>query len=60
MDWNKAVGARGKAHFKPREYTAKDGQPRQANDVERFYDYDPSYAMTPVKVDDLPWGNGGF
>ena len=53
------VGSRGKAHFKPREYQ-KDGQTRQVNDVDRFIDYDPSVAMTPVKTDDLPWGNGGF
>ena len=59
MDWNKVVGARGKAHFKPRDYT-KDGESRQVNDVERFIDYDPSVAMTPVKDADLPWGNGGF
>ena len=59
MNWNKVINARGKAHFKPREYT-KDGQTRQVNDVERFIDYDPSVAMTPVKTDDLPWGNGGF
>ena len=59
MNWNKVVGSRGKAHFKPRSYT-KDGQERQVNDVDRFIDYDPSYAMTPVKTDDLPWGNGGF
>ena len=59
MNWNKVINARGKAHFKPREYS-KDGQTRQVNDVERFIDYDPSVAMTPVKTDDLPWGNGGF
>ena len=59
MNWNKVVGSRGKAHFKPREYR-KDGQTRQVNDVDRFIDYDPSVAMTPVKTDDLPWGNGGF
>ena len=59
MNWNAVVGSRGKAHFKPREYT-KDGQTRQANDVERFYDYDPSVAMIPVNDADLPWGNGGF
>ena len=59
MNWNKVVGSRGKAHFKPREYQ-KDGQTRQVNDVDRFIDYDPSVAMTPVKTDDLPWGNGGF
>ena len=59
MNWNKVVGSRGKAHFKPREYQ-KDGQTRQVNDVDHFLDFDPSYAMTPVKTDDLPWGNGGF
>ena len=59
MNWNKVLNARGKAHFKPREYQ-KDGQTRQVNDVDHFLDFDPSYAMTPVKTDDLPWGNGGF
>ena len=41
MDWNKVVGSRGRAHFKPRNYTDRDGNERQANDVDRFYDYDP-------------------
>ena len=60
MDWNKVVGARGRAHIKPRSYT-KDGEERQVNDVDRFLDYDPSVAFTLVKDDgDLPWGNGGF
>ena len=59
MDWNKVVGARGKAHIKPRSYT-KDGEERQVNDVDRFLDYDPSVAFTPVNDADLPWGNGGF
>ena len=59
MNWNRVVGSRGKAHFKPREYQ-KDGQVRQVNDVDHFIDYDPSAAMTPVETDDLPWGNGGF
>lgn len=34
------MGSRGRAHFKPRNYTDRDGNPRQANDVDRFYDYD--------------------
>lgn len=42
MDWNKVVGSRGRAHFKPRTYT-KDGEERQANDVDRFYDWDEKY-----------------
>ena len=60
MDWNKVVGARGRAHIRPRDYTDKNGVERQTNDVERFLDYDPSVAFTPVKDEELPWGNGGF
>ena len=59
MDWSAALGKRGKAHFKPREYT-KDGQARQINDVTHFYDYDPSVAMIPVSSEELPWENGDF
>lgn len=40
MDWNRVVGSRGRARFKPRSYTDRDGNERQANDVDRFYDYD--------------------
>lgn len=60
MNWNKVMGARGRAHFKPRDYTARNGETRQANDVDHFIDYDPSVAFTPVNDADLPWGNGGF
>ena len=54
MDWNSVVGSRGRAHFKPRSYT-KDGQTRTVNDVDRFYDYDPSCEMIPVETEDVPW-----
>ncbi len=40
--WNELVGARGRGHFKPRTYTKKDGAEGRANDVEKFYDYDPA------------------
>lgn len=40
MDWNRVVGSRGRAHFKPRAYTDRDGNERQVNDCDRFYDYD--------------------
>ncbi len=43
MDWNRVVGSRGRAHFKPRTYTDRDGNERQANDVERFYDWEEKY-----------------
>jgi hypothetical protein len=47
MNWNGIVGARGKAHIKPRTYI-KDGEERQANDVDRFYDYEESTGFEPV------------
>ena len=40
MDWNRVIGSRGRAHFKPRSYTDRDGNERQANDLDRFYDWD--------------------
>ena len=43
MDWNRVVGSRGRAHFKPRTYTDRDGNERQANDVDRFYDWEEKY-----------------
>ena len=43
MDWNKVIGSRGRAHFKPRAYTDRDGNERQANDLDRFYDWDEKY-----------------
>ena len=43
MNWNTVVGSRGRAHFKPRNYTDRDGNQRQANDVDKFYDWDEKY-----------------
>ena len=40
MNWNRVVGSRGRAHFKPRTYPGNDGQERKANDVGYFIDYD--------------------
>ena len=42
MDWSKVVGSVGRAHFKPRNYKDKDGNDRQANDVDKFLDYNPA------------------
>lgn len=41
MDWNKAFGAQGKAHMKPRTYKNSSGEEKTVNDVERFLDWDP-------------------
>jgi len=43
MDWNRAVGSQGRAHFKPRPYKDKNGNDRTANDVDYFIDYDPKF-----------------
>ena len=43
MDWNKVVGAKGRARFKPRSYTNRDGEERQVNDVDKFYDWDEKF-----------------
>ena len=53
MDWNKVVGSQGRARFKVRNYTNRDGEQRQTNDVDRFYDYDPAFftkKQTPAWV----------
>ena len=61
MDWDKVVGARGKAHIRPRKYTDRNGNEREANDVERFYDYDPdkmsaeAAGFVEVQDDELPF-----
>ena len=43
MDWNRVVGSKGRAHFKPRKYTNNNGEEKVANDIERFIDYDPAF-----------------
>lgn len=41
--WGKVVGSVGRARFKPRAYTDKEGNQKETNDVDRFYDYDPAF-----------------
>lgn len=62
--WNELVGSRGRARFKVRTYTKKDGSEGRANDVEKFYDYDPA-AMSGGSWTDAggmatPWDRGAF
>ena len=47
MDWNKVGGSHGRARFKPRSYTDRDGNQRQANELDRFYDWDDRF-FTPA------------
>ena len=60
MDWTKVVGARGKAHIKPRKYTDRNGNEREANNVEGFIDCDDPNGLVETKDTELPWNNGGF
>ncbi len=67
MDWNKVPGSKGRARFKPRSYTDKNGEERQANDVDRFYDYDPaffpeeqSWVKEAEKAEPTSWVQGKF
>ena len=64
MDWNNLEGAKGRAHFKPRKYTDRDGNEKQANNVDRFYDYDEKFFPVedsadfggiPVSAADIPF-----
>ncbi len=41
MDWNKAVGAKGRAHIASKTYTDRYGKERETNEVVRFYDFEP-------------------
>lgn len=60
MDWNTVIGSRGRAHFKPRPYTDRDGNDRVANEIDRFYDWNEKYfpvtgEFTDVTDSDLPF-----
>lgn len=50
MNWNAVPMSRGRAKLKVRKYT-KDGEDRTINEVEKFFDYDPSFmgAATPTQ-----------
>ena len=43
MDWNKVLGSKGRAHFKPKSYTNQYGDEKVFSDIEKFIDYDEEY-----------------
>lgn len=59
-NWNQVVGAQGRARFKPRTYTGRDGEPRQTNDIEKFYDYDPAFFTPANNTPANGWTPGAF
>ncbi len=67
MDWNKVVGRKGRARFKPRKYIDRNGDERQTNDVDRFYDWDDkffpaeqSWVKEAEKAEPASWEQGKF
>ena len=45
--WNEVVGSTGRARFKPRKYTNRNGEEKTVNDVVRFYDKEQPQAGKP-------------
>lgn len=57
MDWNKVIGANGRAYFKQRTYTNSNGEERTVNDLANFIDYDPKFFIED-KIKSLPKVDG--
>lgn len=57
--WNQVIGSVGRARFRPREYTDRNGEKRQANDVARFYDYDPAFFLPGNNAGGKPPAHNG-
>lgn len=56
MDWNKVLGASGKAHIIQRAYTGNDGQLKKSNGVQYFIDYIPEkFIPKDNEEDDIPF-----
>ena len=48
MNWNTVIGARGRCKVGVRNWTGKDGQEYQSNQIEKFLD--PPQTMTMTKT----------
>ena len=57
MDWDAVPGKRGRAHFKPRPYTDRNGAIRRANELEAFYDYDEQFMTTTPIAGGSRWAD---
>lgn len=56
MDWNKVLGASGKAHIIQRTYTGNDGLLKKSNGVQYFIDYIPEkFISKDNEEDDIPF-----
>lgn len=56
-NWNKVLGAKGRAHFKPEEYTTKDGETRKKNVLVHYIDMTGKSLNVNVDEDEeVPFG----
>jgi len=57
MDWDKVLGAAGRAHVIQREYIGNDGTNKKANNVGYFIDYIPAEKRADLldDPDDIPF-----
>lgn len=43
MDWSKVKGSKLRVHMGIRTYKGRDGEEHTANNIDRYYDFDPSF-----------------
>ena len=53
MDWSKVKGATGRCKVVRGTFTGRDGQERDKNEINKFYD--PAPSATENKTTELPW-----
>lgn len=46
MNWNSVVGSKGRAKLKIENWTDKNGDPKQSNKVQKFYEYDETNSVS--------------
>ena len=51
IDWNKAIGRKGKAAFVRKKWTGYDGQEREYTEVDKFLPFDPAILVEPEDPD---------
>ena len=55
MDWNKVLGAKGRAHIKQKVYTNQSDEEKNINDLDYFIDYDEKSFSEVVNDKDIPF-----
>ena len=55
MDWNKVLGAKGRANIKQKVYTNQSNEEKNINDLDYFIDYDEKSFSEVVNDKDIPF-----